>query len=340
MTRTRLVQLVLGLVALGFALVAPYVVDSYIVGIVIGGLVFGLFAMSINFMAGWVGLVSLGQAGVMATAAYAVAYVAVHDGSYLEQLLAVLGAGLGVSAIFALMAMRTSGVYFLMITLAQGMVVWAMVYRMSSITGGESGLVGIYRPEGIAPYWIYYYVVLAVVLVCFVAIWWITRSPLGLTLRGLRDSETRMVSLGYSPALYKFYAFMIAGTFATVAGIVYVYHHEFVSPATAEFMRSGIGVLMMILGGVGTITGPLVGAMIVVFIENVVSAYIDRWPTVMGLIFIFVVLFARKGLVGAVSSGWARTPWGRADDTADADPADDNSPLGQPAERASIGGNR
>lgn len=340
MTPTRVLRLVLGLAVLGFGLAAPYVVDSYLVGIISNGLIFGLFAMSINLLAGWVGLVSLGQAGVMATAAYAVAYVAVNDGSYLTQLLAGLGAGLGISAIFAVMAMRTSGVYFLMITLAQGMLVWGMAYRMSSVTGGESGLVGIYRPESLAPYWLYYYIVLAVVLVCFGLIWWITRSPLGLTLRGLRDSQSRMVSLGYSPALYKFYAFMLSGAFATVAGVVYVYQHEFVSPATAEFMRSGHGVLMMILGGVGTLTGPLVGAMIVVFIENVVSAYIDRWPTVMGLIFILVVLFARKGVVGALSAAWHRTRWGRPAEAGDQQDQQHVLPSGQPAERASIGGNR
>ena len=326
MTVTRVIQGLLAAAALAVAFAAPYVFSSYLVGIIAAGLIFGLFAMSINLMAGWLGLVSLGQAGIMATAGYAVAYVAVRDGSYLEQLAAGVGAGLLVSAVFGLMSMRTGGVYFLMITLAQGMVVWGMAYRMSSVTGGENGLVGIYRPESLAPYWVYYYVVVSVVLVCFLLLWLITRSPLGLTFQGLRDSESRMVALGYSPALYKFYAFMLSGAFATVAGIIYVYHHEFISPTTAEFMRSGHGVLMTILGGVGTLTGPVIGALIIVFIENVVSVHIGRWPTVMGVIFILVVLFARSGLVGGVSSAWRRTPWGATDGGATSEPGDRATP--------------
>jgi branched-chain amino acid transport system permease protein len=143
-----------------------------------------------------------------------------------------------------------------------------------------------------------------VFLVCFALVWLITRSPLGLTLQGLRDSESRAVALGYNPALYKCYAFVISGFFATVAGVLHVYYDQFISPSSAEFLRSGIGVLMVILGGVGTLAGPLVGAAIVTWMENVVSGFIGRWPTVMGLIFIFVVLFARDGLVGGASRLW------------------------------------
>lgn len=345
MPSSRTAQLVVAAVAIAFGVAAPYVVGSYYIGILVAGLIFGLFAMSINLLAGWVGLVSLGQAGIMATAAYAVAYVALRGGSYPEQLLAGFGAGLAVTLVFAVMAMRTGGVYFLMITLAQGMVVWAMAYRLTKVTGGENGLVGIYRPEALEEYWAYYYLVLAVVVVCFLALWWITRSPLGLTLQGLRDSQTRMVSLGYRPALYKLYAFTISGFFATVAGVLYVYEHEFVSPATAEFMRSGIGVLMMILGGVGTLAGPIVGALVVVYVENVVSGYIDRWPTVMGLIFIVVVMFARAGIVGGISAAWTRLQGTDDDPHTPSAGAGAPAPLGEEppghsAERTSIGGTR
>jgi branched-chain amino acid transport system permease protein len=170
-------------------------------------------------------------------------------------------------------------------------------------------------------------VVLAIVVVCFLAIGLITRSPLGLTFQGLRDSETRMVALGYRPELYRFYAFILSGFFATLAGILYVYQHEFISPAAAEFMTSGHGVLMMILGGVGTLTGPLVGSFVIVFIENVVSAHVGRWPTVMGLMFIFTVLFARRGIVGAITALWSRTRWGVSGPHtgSDADPAETRS---------------
>jgi branched-chain amino acid transport system permease protein len=193
-----------------------------------------------------------------------------------------------------------------MITLAQGMIVWGLAYRLAGITGGENGLRGILRPPPVAPYWNFYYLCVVVFVACFVLIWLITRSPLGLTLQGLRDSESRAMALGYNPALYKCYAFVISGFFATVAGVLHVYYDQFISPSSAEFLRSGIGVLMVILGGVGTLTGPLVGAAIVTWIENVVSGFIGRWPTVMGVIFIVVVLFARDGLVGGAGRLWRR----------------------------------
>jgi len=325
-TATRLVQLGLAAVALALAFSAPMFLRPYLVGLLSVTLIYALFAMSINLLAGWAGLVSVGHAGIMASAGYGVAYIAREGGGHGLQLAVGFAAGMLVSLIFGLMAMRTTEVYFLMITLALGMVVWGLTYRMAGITGGENGLRGILRPPPIAAYWNYYYLCLAIFLVCFALIWLITRSPLGLTLQGLRDSESRATALGYNPALFKCYAFVISGFFATVAGILYVWYHQFISPAVAEFLQSGIGVLMVILGGVGTLTGPLVGAAVVTWIENVVSGFIGRWPTVMGLIFIFVVLFARDGLVGGASRLWrwsfGRRPaaGGRADDASAAAP--------------------
>jgi len=304
---TRLLQLGSAAALLIVAFSAPMFLRPYLVGLLSVTLIYALFAMSINLLAGWAGLVSVGHAGIMASAGYGVAYVAREGGGHGLQLAVGLTLGIVVSLIFGLMAMRTTEVYFLMITLALGMVVWGLTYRMAGITGGENGLRGILRPAPIAAYWNYYYLCLAIFLVCLALIWMITRSPLGLTLQGLRDSESRATALGYNPALYKCYAFVISGFFATIAGILYVWYHQFISPAIAEFLQSGIGVLMVILGGVGTLTGPLVGAAVVTWIENVVSGFIGRWPTVMGLIFIFVVLFARDGLVGGAGRLWRRS---------------------------------
>jgi branched-chain amino acid transport system permease protein len=120
--------------------------------------------------------------------------------------------------------------------------------------------------------------------------------------------------LGYNPALTKFYVFMLAGLFGTIAGILYAYYNQFVSPSNAVFATSGKGVLMAILGGIGTLIGPLVGAFIIVFIENVVSVSVERWPTLLGLLFIVTILFARKGLIGALSDAWYRwVPGARKD---------------------------
>jgi branched-chain amino acid transport system permease protein len=192
-----------------------------------------------------------------------------------------------------------------MVPLAQGMIVWGIATR-STMLGAENGLTGVSRPPAISPYWKFYYATFVVLLLCAAAMWVIVRSPFGLSLKGLKDSPTRLQMLGYNPALTRFYVFMLAGTFGTIAGVLFAYYNQFVSPANAAFLTSGKGVLMTIMGGVGTLTGPLVGAVVIVFIENVLSTYVARWPTLLGLLFILTIMFARKGLVGAVVDGWYR----------------------------------
>jgi branched-chain amino acid transport system permease protein len=192
-----------------------------------------------------------------------------------------------------------------MVTLAQGMIVWGLATRSTRL-GAENGLTGVTRPEAVAPFWKYYYLTLFVVLLCAGIMWVIVRSPFGLSLRGLKDSPTRLQMLGYNPTLTKFYVFMLAGFFGTIAGILYAYYNQFVSPSNAVFATSGRGVLMAILGGIGTLVGPVIGAFIIVFIENVLSVHVERWPTLLGLLFIFTILGARNGLVGALGTAWFR----------------------------------
>jgi branched-chain amino acid transport system permease protein len=299
--------LVLLALAIGFGIAAPYIFSSFIVGLFSLALIAGLFAMSIDLLAGYAGLVTLGQAGISASAAYGVGYMANKVGAGIPAQLAVgLAAGLVAAAIFGAMAMRTGGVYFIMITLAQGMIVWGLSIRLYQITGAENGLTGIDRPAFISRYWQYYYFVLAVVLMCSLLLFIAVRSPFGFAIKGIRESESRMRMLGYNPALQKLYVFMVSGFFASIAGILLVYLNEFISPSSAYISASAIGVLEAILGGIGTLIGPMIGAFIIVYIQNIVSTDLERWPTLMGLIFIVVILFARQGLVGAVSSGWAK----------------------------------
>jgi len=305
---TRGLQLAGIAAVLGLLIAAPYVVNVFIVGLLALALVNGLFAMSIDLMAGYAGLVTLGHAGVLASAMYGAGYVADKaDGPFWLQLLVGLAVGLGMSAIFGLMAMRSSGVYFIMVTIAQGMIIWGLSIRLNSITGAENGLLGIRRPEAIAPNWIYYYLVLAVVTICSVMLFVVVRSPFGLSLRGLRESEVRVRMLGHNSALLKFYLFMVSGFFATVAGLLLLYLNEFVNPTDAILASSAIPVLMAILGGLGTMVGAMIGAFIITFIQNFVSLYVERWPILMGALFVFVMLFARDGIVGTFSRWWYRT---------------------------------
>lgn len=336
---TRYVKLGLLLAALAAGYAVPYMVDTFILGTVTLALIYALLAESINLIGGYGGLISLGQAGILATGAYGVGYTATHlHAGYLTQVLVGLVAAVVVSLVFGLMAMRTSGVYFLMITLAQGVIVVGLANSYAPITGAENGLTGVYRPPAVAQDWQFYYVCLATLVICTGVIWVIVSSPFGLALRGLRESESRLRMLGYNPTLLRLYGFLLAGFFAGVAGVLFAYNNQFVSPSAAEFNTSAQAVLMIILGGIGTLSGPVFGAFVIVFAQNVLSIHVDRWPTVMGLVFIVMVLFAREGFVGGVRRLWSRFPPARAEtstvDTSDADVSTvDDSPVG--AARAS-----
>jgi branched-chain amino acid transport system permease protein len=302
---TARLKLVLLAVAIGVGIALPYMVGSFLVGLATLALIGGLFSMSIDLLGGYGGLITLGQAGVSAAAGYGVGYMANRIGAgYMAQILTGLAVGLLVSAIFGVMAMRSDSVYFIMITLAQGMIVWGLSIRLNRITGAENGLTGIARPPGLTLYWQYYWFALGVVLVCSLLLYVVVRSPFGSAIRGIRESEGRMRMLGYNTSLQKLYLFMVAGFFATIAGILLVYLNQFISPSSAHLTASAIGVLQAILGGMGTLVGPMIGSFVLVFIRNVVSQYLERWPTLMGLTFIVVILFARRGIVGALSRGW------------------------------------
>lgn len=304
---TRRVQLGLLVAAITAGIIAPHLVDDFILRLLTLALVSSLFAMSIDLMAGYAGLVTIGHAGVLGTAMYGVGYVASKtDGGVGLQLLVGFIAGMSAAAVFGLMAMRSTGVYFIMITIAQGMIIWGLASLLVNVTGAENGLLGIRRPAAVASDFEFYYLSLGVLLICSVFLFIIVRSPFGYALKGLRESETRVRMLGHNSAWLKFYMFLVSGFFATIAGILLVYLNQFVSPSDVILGASAIPVLMAILGGIGTLIGPVIGAFVIVFLRNWVSLELERWPTLMGLIFILVVLFAREGLVGAIASWWYR----------------------------------
>src|SRR4029077_9444220 len=144
----------------------------------------------------------------------------------------------------------------------------------------------------------FYWAVLAVATVVSYAMWRFVRSPFGLTLLGIRDSESRMRSLGYNVSLHLFIGFVVSGFFAGVAGALYAMFNNFVSPSTVALAQSVEGVLMMIAGGVGTLFGAFVGAAAIISLENLVSAYTERWQMVLGITFIVIMIFAPEGIIG------------------------------------------
>jgi branched-chain amino acid transport system permease protein len=279
---------------------APYVFSSYITSILSLILIAALLAGSVNLLAGLGGLVSIGHGGIAAAAAYGVAWAAEHDMGLGAQLGLAAALTLTVGVVYAVTTMRTSGIVFLMITLALGMVVFGLALKLSSLTGGQNGLTGIARPWFATEWWQFYFFTAGIFLVGTFAMWLVSRSPLGLTLRGIRESESRMRSLGYSVAGAKFMAVMVSAVFAGLAGVLAVWNSEFMSPSAASFSRSALAVVMVIVGGTGILLGPLVGAAVVVGTEQWLSSYVDRWPTVLGVLFILIVLFAPRGIVGTI----------------------------------------
>jgi branched-chain amino acid transport system permease protein len=277
----------------------PLVLPSYQVSVATQVLIFSVLAMSIDILAGYAGRTSLGHGAIFGVSTYvAIYWTSVMDGNIWVGIALGIAAATALAAIFALLAIRTSGVYFLLLTLALGMIVWGVCLRWTGVTGGENGLRGVGRPAFIEDNVSFYYAVLAVVAVLTWIMWRFVHSPFGLTLRGIRDSDSRMRSLGYNVPLHLFLAFVASGFFAGIAGGLYVLFNNFVSPSTVQLSQSVAGLLMAITGGIGTLLGSFVGAAAIIVLENAVSAYTARWPTVLGITFILIMIVAPEGVVG------------------------------------------
>jgi branched-chain amino acid transport system permease protein len=281
------------------AVALPLILSNYQVGLATEVLIFGILAMSIDILAGFAGRTSLGHGAIFGVSTYVVVYATAQAGLPPAMAFAagVLTATL-VAMVFGLLAVRTSGVYFLLLTLALGMIVWGVCLRWTQVTGGENGMRADVRPPLLLSSAPFYWMVLAGAVVVSFAMWRFVRSPFGLTLRGIRDSESRMRSLGYNVPLHLFIGFTVSGFFAGIAGALYAMFNNFVSPSTVALAQSVEGVLMMIAGGVGTLFGAFVGAAAIMALENVVSAYTERWQMVLGITFILIMIFAPEGIIG------------------------------------------
>jgi branched-chain amino acid transport system permease protein len=295
----RRARLIAVATAAALLLALPLALPGYQVSIATQILIFSVLAMSIDVLAGFAGRTPLCHGAIFGMASYVTIYWTTTLGGPLwaGMLLGVCAATV-LAAVFALLAIRTSGVYFLLLTLALGMIVWGVSVRWTSVTGGENGLRGPGRPEWLRDHVHFYYAVLVVVAPVTWAIWRLVHSPFGLALRGIRDSESRMRALGYDVSLHLFVAFTVSGAFAGIAGALYAVFNDFVSPSTVQLSQSVSGLLMAITGGIGTLLGAFVGAAAIILLENVVSLFTARWPTVLGITFILIMIFAPEGIVG------------------------------------------
>ena len=291
---------------------APLALSSYQLGLLTKMLIFALFAMSLNLILGYTGLPSLGHAAYFGMAAYTAGLLALRGVTHFWlDFAAGLAAAAATAALFGLLALRTRGAYLLMITLALAQVLWGIAFGWKSLTGGDDGLAGVPRPAAGLPWTLadgvrFYYFVLVIVALATAFLWLVIRSPFGRALIGIRESEGRMAVLGYNTWAHKYVAFVVAGGLAGVAGTLFVYYNGFVSPAYLSVVFSAMALIMVILGGPGTLLGPALGSAVIVFLENVISAHTQRWVLVLGLIYVGVTLFAPAGLMGLVTRRRAR----------------------------------
>ena len=290
------------------AVVVPPHFPPFLLTVVMLSLVYAILAMSLDVLMGYGGMESLGQAAFFGLGAYALGIlVARYHQAWPIAVLVGLGLGTAGAAIAGLLAVRLRGLFFLVITLAFAQVLWGIANRWGQMTNGYVGLRGIRRPyAGLESDDNFYYVLLGVFIVAAFAMRRLVTSPFGLGLRGIRESESRMKTTGYNVWLHKYIAFVICGAFAALAGVAYAFVTEFVTPEVLSITTSFDAMLMVILGGVGTLVGPALGAAAIVGLRNYLSSYIDHWIMILGAIYILTVLFAPKGIVGFASRWWRR----------------------------------
>jgi len=275
---------------------------EYYVNISTQILIAAIFALSLNLLVGYAGLVSLGHAAYLGASAYLTAWLASHRGfGHLAASLAAIALTTALAAVFGALSLRAEGLGFLMITLALGQILWGLAYRWVPVTGGDNGLSGLSRPRplgfDLTSANSFYLFALAVFACAFVLIALFVRSPLGAGVRGARDQPRRMQALGFHVWRIRFFTFVFAGFWAAVAGVLYVDYNQFISPHVLSLTNSAEVLLMVIAGGAGTLLGPLAGAAVVVIVKNVASAYVARWVMLLGAVFVFIVIFVPEGLV-------------------------------------------
>ena len=268
-------------------------------------LAWALFATAFDIMLGYTGLLSFGQAAFFGGGAYTAGLLAQRLGvPYpLNALAAALATGLLALPLMGL-AIRRRGIYLAMITLAFGQMVFYVVNEWRSLTGGENGVQGIPRQAlggfDISSSTAYYYAAFPLAVLGLLLCWRIVRSPFGRVLLAIRENDVRTETLGYAVHRYKLLAAVLSCALSGLAGGIWVINHGFVALDAVHWTTSGLVVIMVLLGGMGTRLGPLVGAALVLLLRDFISTWTDAWGVVTGTIFILVILIFRQGIVGTI----------------------------------------
>jgi branched-chain amino acid transport system permease protein len=271
-------------------------------------LIFALFALSYDLVLGYAGMLSFGHAAFFGLGAYGTGIVLVRVYPSVPLALAV---GLLVSTLAALFvgyaSIRRRGIYFTMVTLAFAQMFYFIAFKWTALTGGDDGLQGVPRPHvgplDLAPEINLYYFILVLVAVSMAVVFRVVNSPFGKTLQALRENHNRAMSIGYNVDRFRLIAFVISGFFSGLAGGLYALLLHFVPLGSLHWTTSGEVVVMAITGGMGTLVGPVLGAVAIILLRDVISNYTESWNLVMGAIFMAAVLGFRGGILG-LFKGW------------------------------------
>jgi branched-chain amino acid transport system permease protein len=269
--------------------------------------IFAIFGLGLNLLLGYTGMLSFGQATFFGSAAYVAGFLLKN---YAINVFLALGIGIGVGAASALvvgyLCVQRSGIYFIMLTFALNQLFYFIAYQWTTVTGGEDGMPGIPRPALLGVNFsdpLNYYIFVS--LLFLLALWLMKRiveSPLGKILQAIRENEVRAQAVGYDVARFKLLAFVIGGAFSGMAGVLYAMLFGIVPLEAISFVFSGNVVFATLIGGSGSLYGPIIGSFVFIWLSESVSVLWARWPLLLGVAFVIVVLFLRGGVVEA----WSR----------------------------------
>jgi len=295
--------------ALAVVLLIVPLFGDYVIWMTANMLILALFAVAFNLLFSFTGLLSFGQAAFFAVGGYVCAKVLLAIPSLLLGVLAGVAAAGVVALIIGFMCVRHTEIYFSMLTLAFGMMIHSIIWKWRSVTGGDDGLVGVPRAALDIP-WVlsvdmaalerYYYFVLVLVVLGIFAIWRVVHSSLGLTLQGIRDSESRVTFVGLSVVKYRLIAFTISGLGSGLAGALMVPLGRSASPSMANWTFSAEPVIATLLGGAFTFAGPIVGSFLFYIIKEIVVIFTGYWMMTLGIIVLALVLGFRGGVVSVI----------------------------------------
>lgn len=299
-------------VSLSVAFLALFPLLMPFKAIAVNILIYGLFALGFNMLYGYLGLLSFGHAALFGGGAYACGIAMAHFGlPWWAGIIAALLGGMAIAAAIGVLAIRTRGIYFAMVTLALAQCLYFIAYQATDLTGGENGLRGIDLGQIHLPFLTLdfinpltrYYVVFAFVWLALAALSRILASPFGAAMEAVRENEARARACGYNVRATRFLAFVLSGAFCGLAGSLQALHLSLVPIETLYYQTSGLVVMMALLGGMGTFFGPFIGAGVFLLLENLVSLYTVHWQLFVGAAFVACVLFFPRGIWGTILQG-------------------------------------